>query len=116
LLGKIINAVLMFGAGVLPNLWYSPILASIGVMLIVVALFLRFTAWRVVALLLVGLLTAGEWWILLDFSRLPPYAGPVAAEKSFPEFTATRADGTPFARDSLVGGKDTVMVFFRGRW
>ena len=68
-------------------------------------------------LLLIGLLTVGEWWFLLGYSRLPTYAGPVLAEQPFPDFApASLADGTPFTRDNLIGEKDTVLVFFRGFW
>jgi hypothetical protein len=117
LLGRIVKAVLLFGAGVLHTSWYSPILATIGVGLIALSIVRRLTAWRIVALLLIGLLTVGEWWFLLGYSRLPTYAGPVSAGQPFPEFSAASlADGTPFTRDNLIGEKDTVLVFFRGFW
>ncbi len=117
LLGRIVKAVLVFGAGLLHTPWYSPILATIGVGLIALSIVRRLTAWRIVALLLVGALAAGEWWFLLSYSRIPTYAGPASAEQPFPEFSpASLADGTPFARDNLIGEKHTVLVFFRGRW
>jgi hypothetical protein len=117
LLGRIIKAVVLFGAGVLLTPWYSPILGTMGVGLIALSIVRRRTVWRIVALVLIGLLTAGEWWLLLAYSRIPTYAGPVAAQQPFPEFSpASLADGTSFTRDNLVGEKDTVLVFFRGFW
>ena len=103
-------------AGRLTTPWYAAALATLGTVLILVSLLRRFTMWRVLALLLIGALTAGEWWFLLSLSRSPAYAGPVAAGKPFPEFTAALANGTPFTHDSLKGDQDTVLVFFRGHW
>src|SRR5437016_4325175 len=78
LLGIVVYAALL-GAGLLHTPWYAPALATVGVGLLVLSLIRRFTFFRGAALLLLGLLTAAEWWFLLDLSRLPPYAGPVAA-------------------------------------
>jgi hypothetical protein len=108
--------VLQMKAAVLTTPWYAPALATLGTVLVLVALLRRPTVWRAGALLLVGLLTAGEWWFLLGASRLPTYAGPVAVDRPFPEFAAALADGTPFTHDNLKGDQDTVLVFFRGHW
>jgi hypothetical protein len=96
--------------------WYAPVTATLGAGLILLSLVRSRTAWRLTALVLFGLLAGGEWWFLLSYTRLPDYTGPVQADHPFPEFTAARADGTPFTRESLVGDKDTVLVFFRGWW
>jgi hypothetical protein len=95
--------------------WYVPVAATLGVVCIAAALWQRRTVWRVIALVLVGLL-AGAQWMLLATSRLPEYTGPVAAGQPFPEFTTARADGTPFTHRDLKGGRASVLVFFRGRW
>jgi hypothetical protein len=95
--------------------WYLPLTATLAVILLIVALSQKRTAWRFVALLVLGLLAAAEWAFLLAF-RLPPYTGPVAVGRPFPEFTTARADGTPFTHRDLVGDRGTVLVFFRGRW
>jgi hypothetical protein len=117
LLGRIVKAALVFGAGFLHTPWYSPGLATVGAGLIALSIVRRFTVWRIAALLLIGLVAVGEWWFLLAYSRVPAYAGPVAAEQPFPRFSpAHLADGTPFTRGNLVGEKDTVLVFFRGFW
>jgi hypothetical protein len=96
--------------------WYAPALAVFGVALVLVSLMRRFTVWRLLALVFVGLITAGEVWFLFSYASLPAYAGPLAEGKPFPEYTAARADGTPFTQDSLKGDQDTALVFFRGHW
>lgn len=103
-------------AGNLAVPWYAPALAALGAGLIVLSLLRRCTAWRIVALVLVGGLLAGEGWFLLSYTRLPPYQGPVAVGKPFPAFTAARADSTPFTAYNLQGDQDTVLVFYRGWW
>jgi hypothetical protein len=95
--------------------WYLPISATLGVLLIVVSLWQARTFWRILALVLVVLLAGTEWVVLLR-ARLPAYAGPVAADQSFPAFTTARADGTPFTQRDLAGDQNSVLVFFRGRW
>lgn len=95
--------------------WYMPIAATLGVVLIIASLWQARTVWRVLALLLVGLLAGAEWTFLLA-TRLPPYTGPVAVGQPFPAFATTRADGTPFTQRDLGGDRNSVLVFFRGRW
>ena len=95
--------------------WYLPISATLGVVLVVVSLMERRTVWRVLALLLVVLIAAANWMFLLS-TRLPAYAGPVAAGQPFPAFTTAPADGAPFTQRDLQGDKNHVLVFFRGRW
>src|SRR3954471_10911049 len=94
---------------------YMPILATLGVVFLVVALWERRTVWRVLALLLV-LLVAGAGWAFLLMTRLPEYTGPVAAGRPLLKFTTMRADGTPFTKRDLEGNQNHVLVFFRGRW
>jgi hypothetical protein len=95
--------------------WYMPCSATLGVILLVVSLWQKRTVWRVLALLPVVLLAGAEWMFLLG-TRLPAYAGPVAAGQPFPEFTTTLADGTPFTQRDLEGDRNNVLVFFRGGW
>ncbi len=115
ILGPVVYALELHAAR-LTTPWYAPALTTLGAILIIVSLRRRFSVWRVAALLLIGAVTAGEWWFLLSHARLPAYTGPVAEGHPFPEFSAARADGTPFTRDNLVGDEDTVLVFFRGHW
>jgi hypothetical protein len=117
LLAVIAYAALLVGAHFLHTPWYAPALATLGVCLIILSLARRFTFLRIVALLFIGLLAAGEWWFLLAGTRLPPYAGPAAAGTPFPDFEpASLDDGTPFRRADLARDHNTVLVFFRGFW
>jgi hypothetical protein len=95
--------------------WYTPILGTLGALLLIVALLQSWSWWRILALLVFGLLVAGEWYFLLVFTRTPAYTGPIAGQ-TFPAFTAKLADGSTFTQDSLRGNQNTVLVFFRGRW
>jgi hypothetical protein len=95
--------------------WYMPTLALLGVALVLMSLWKRRTAWRMLALLVVVLL-AGAEFAVLHALRLPPYTGPLAVGRPFPAFEARRADGTPFTQDDLTGDRHQVLVFFRGRW
>jgi hypothetical protein len=95
--------------------WYVPVLASLGVVLVGSSLWRRPSLWRVLALIAVAVVAAGEWGLLFAF-RLPRYTGPIVAEGAFPEFETSSADGTKFSRSELVGSRNNVLVFFRGRW
>jgi cytochrome oxidase Cu insertion factor (SCO1/SenC/PrrC family) len=95
--------------------WYMPVLAILGVVLVVMSLWERRTVWRALALLTVVLL-AGFELLFLYAMRLPTYTGPVAVERPFPAFETKQADGKPFTQRDLAGDWNTVLVFFRGRW
>jgi hypothetical protein len=95
--------------------WYVPAAATVGVILLAASLWQARTVWRWLALVLVLLLAGAEWAFLLA-ARLPPYTGPAEAGRPFPAFTTARADGNPFTQRDLKGDKDSVLVFFRGRW
>jgi hypothetical protein len=95
--------------------WYMPAMALLGAALVAASLREKRTAWRVLALV-VALLLGGFELLALNSMRLPRYTGPVAVGKPFPAFEAKLADGSPFTQASLPGDRDTVMVFFRGRW
>jgi hypothetical protein len=92
-----------------------PVLASLGVVLVVLSLCQRRTLWRGLALGFV-LLLAGAEAAMLFAMRLPPYTGPIAVGRAFPAFTTVRADGTSFTQHDLEGDRNSVLVFFRGRW
>ena len=92
--------------------WYAPILATLGTLLILLSLGRRFGIGRLIALLLVGAIAAGQWWFILVYARLPHETGMVVKDQPFPAFTATRAsDGSDFTQDSLKGKQNTVLVF-----
>lgn len=95
--------------------WYMPMMASLGVLLVILSLFERRTIWRLLALSAVTLL-AGAEWAFLYATRLPPYTGPIVVGRPFPSFETMRADGTPFTQRDLAGDQNNLLVFFRGRW
>src|SRR5271163_1885655 len=64
--------------------WYAPVLATLGVGLVILALRRRRTIQRGLALIFVIILATGSWWFLTSYVRLPVYAGPVAAGEPFP--------------------------------
>ena len=95
--------------------WYLVYATTAAVALVAVSLWQARSVWRVLALLLVAVVAGGAWTFVLG-TRLPPYAGPVTVGRQLPAFQTVRADGTPFTDRDLQGDKDSVMVFFRGRW
>jgi hypothetical protein len=116
LLGFVLYFVQAFGFKHLVTPWYMPILFTLGVLLALVSVRLRLTWTRVIALLVLALLSAGEWYFILSMSRLPEYQGPVQAGKKIPGFTTTFADGKPFTEKDLQKGTPTILVFYRGHW
>jgi hypothetical protein len=96
--------------------WYAPVFGLVGAGLLVFSLFQARSILRIVGVILFGLLAVGVCYFVLAFSRLPEYTGPVKEKKPVPVFKTVRADGTPFTQKDLRRGKDTVMIFFRGRW
>jgi hypothetical protein len=105
---------LMFAAKILITPWYAPLLGTLGVALLVLALMRSRSLWRWTAVVIVSLLVAFQWWALLAM-RTPPYTGPVKDGQPFPAFATTLADGSAFTQADLEG-ENTVMVFFRGHW
>jgi hypothetical protein len=96
--------------------WYLPISGILGAVCAAIALWQARSVWRVLALILL-VLVAGLEGAFLFAIRLPPYTGTrVAAGKPFPAFATSSSEGTSFTQSDLEGDRDTVMVFFRGRW
>jgi hypothetical protein len=97
--------------------WTGPALASLGAALILLSLGRRLTAWRVLAFLFAAFFAGAGWWFLLSFAKLPSDTGRLVAKQEIPEFTAYNADGSPFTQEDFKkGDKDSVLVFYRGRW
>jgi hypothetical protein len=96
--------------------WYSPVLATLGAFLLLVAVARRRTIPRLIGLLLVAALAGFQWYFLVSLMKLPAYEGPAKAGKPFPAFTATLADGGSFTDADLRNGTRHALVFFRGRW
>src|SRR5262249_34572557 len=113
--GPVLMMSLTFAAKILITPWYAPVLGTVGVALIILALTRRRSIWRWTAVVIFTLLVGFEWWALLAM-RLPVYNGPVKNGEPFPAFATTLADGSAFTQDDLKGDQNTVMVFFRGHW
>jgi hypothetical protein len=104
-----------FGPGNSSRRGTFPGLATLGVLLVIMALVYARSVVRVLALVLVGVLAAGEWYVLVKVAKLPEYTGPVEVGKPLPAFEAQLADGSRFGLEDLNGKQNTVLVFVRGR-
>src|SRR5262245_10260063 len=107
--------VLQLWARQLVTPWYLPGVGTLGAVLVIMALGYARSVVRVLALVLVGVLAAGEWYLLVKQATLPAYAGPVEVGKPLPAFETRLADGSRFGPGDLNGKQNTVLVFFRGR-
>jgi hypothetical protein len=115
LAGPVTMILLMFAAKILITPWYAPLLGTLGVALIVLALMRSRSIWRWMAVVIFTLLVGFQWWALLAM-RTPAYTGPVKDGQPFPAFATTLDDGSAFTQADLQGDQNTVMVFFRGHW
>ena len=113
--GPILIIVVMFAAKILITPWYAPLLGTLGVALIILALMRSRSIWRWTAVVIFTLFVAFQWYALLAM-RTPAYTGPVKDGQPFPAFATTLADGSAFTQADLQGDQNTVMVFFRGHW
>jgi hypothetical protein len=96
--------------------WYSPILVTLGAVLLFLSVVSHRSITRIVALVLVTALAGFEWYVLTSMMKLPDYVGPAQPGKQLPHFRAMLADGRPFTEADLSDGSRRVMTFFRGRW
>jgi hypothetical protein len=113
--GQMLYILLTFAAKILITPWYAPLLGTLGVALIILALMRSRSIWRWTAVVIFTLFVAFQWYALLAM-RTPAYTGPVKDGEPFPAFATTLADGSAFTQDDLKGDQNTVMVFFRGHW
>jgi len=96
--------------------WYIPILTTMAVVLVFMAVRQRRTWPRLVTLVGAAALASFQWFALTAAVRLPEYTGPAKAGASFPAFTTQTADGRTITEGDLAQGKTTILVFYRGRW
>jgi hypothetical protein len=108
--------VAQFGLKYLRVPWYSPVLATVGALLLVVAVARRRSIPRVIALVLVAVFAGLQWYALVVLMKLPEYTGPARAGEPIPAFHSTLLNGRSFTEADLRDGSRHVMVFFRGRW
>jgi hypothetical protein len=113
--GYALNFLLTFAAKILITNWYGPLLGTLGLALIILALMRSRSIWRWTAVVIFTLLVGFQWFALIAM-RLPAYTGPVKDGQAFPAFATTLADGAAFTQADLQGDQNTVMVFFRGHW
>jgi hypothetical protein len=113
--GYVLMMLLMFAAKILITPWYAPLLGTLGVALIILAVMRSRSIWRWTALVIFTLFVAFQWYALFAM-RTPAYTGPVKDGQPFPAFATTLADGSAFTQADLQGDQNTLMVFFRGHW
>ncbi len=94
--------------------WYVPILATAGVLLVLLWFLRRPGFVRGSSLALILLVAGLEWAFVGWISRNPAYAGPPVGD-SLPQFNISRPDGTRFSNANLPG-QTSVLVFYRGHW
>ena len=115
LAGPVLNAVQIL----LKHLWtpwYVPVLASLGVVLMIVSVRQRRSVLRGAALAFFVLLCGGEWYLMLVAAKTPAYTGPAQPGSKLPPFATVLADGTPFTNKNVEQEIRSVLVFNRGRW
>ncbi len=96
--------------------WYMPLLASLGVVLMIASVRQRRGVLRGTALAFFVLLCGGEWYLMLVAAKTPAYTGPAQPGSKLPPFAAVLADGTPFTNQDVEHEVRSVLVFNRGRW
>ncbi|HEY7331058.1 MAG TPA: hypothetical protein VH592_25705 [Gemmataceae bacterium] len=116
LLGVALVFVQMFGLKYLIVPWYSPILATLGAVLLLLSVVGRCSITRIVVLVLVAAFAGLQWYALGPMAKLPNYVGPAQPGKQLPSFQVVLADGRSFTEADLADGSRRVMTFFRGRW
>ena len=105
-----------FNAAILKTPWYMPILATLGVGMIYLSLKRQRTVARWIAAGLFTLFAGFQWFAMLVMMKLPAYTGPAKIGQELPAFAAAYSDGSPFNQDHLKNDKNTILLFFRGRW
>jgi len=95
--------------------WYIPILATAGVLLMLLSVVRRWGLVRI-ALLILFVLACGFEWVALMKSSTPKYVGPAQPGHRLPDFSASLADGRPITTKDFEQGKPTALLFFRGHW
>jgi hypothetical protein len=113
--GPALMMLLTFAAKILITPWYAPVLGTLGVALIILALTRSRSLWRWTAVVVFTLFVGFQWYVLFAM-RTPAYTGPVKDGEPFPAFATALADGSTFTQDNLKGDRNTVMIFFRGHW
>jgi hypothetical protein len=96
--------------------WQMPILATLGVICMLLSVLQRGGWGRIAGFLLFAFVSGALWFMLLYGMNTPPYTGPATPRNPVPTMTAKLADGRPFSNADLADGKPSVMLFYRGLW
>src|SRR5215475_8818168 len=81
--GPVLMILLTFAAKILITPWYAPLLGTLGVALIVLALMRSRSIWRCTTVVIFTLFVGFQWWAVLAM-RTPAYTGPVKDGQPFP--------------------------------
>ena len=111
-----VSMMIQMQMGYLRTSWQMPILASIGVLLMLASVMQRGGVLRILGFGVFFVLTALMWFMTLVMIRVPEYAGPATVGKKIPAFETSLATGESFSNKDLEKGESTVLVFFRGHW
>src|SRR6185312_8730730 len=82
--------------------WYVPILATLGLGLMIVSLRWRGAVLRALIVSLFAFVCVLEWFTLAVALKSPAYTGPARPGREVPEFTATLAGGQPFTERDIA--------------
>jgi hypothetical protein len=107
---------IQFSLGMLFVPWYTPILATLGVLCLIAAVRQQPTLGRMIGVAAFALVGAFEWFMLLFGVSSPAYVGPAQVGQKVPAFAAHLASGAAFTDQNLADGGKSVVLFFRGRW
>jgi hypothetical protein len=92
--------------------WPAPILSTVGLALVILAISRRRSRGELIVATLATLLTAAVWLYVAVALRLPAYDGPIRPGHRLPEFLALRSDGRAFGLEELKRSP-SALVFYR---
>lgn len=116
LLGPILTFVQYGPLGRLTTPWQLPILATLGVVCMLLAVLQSGGVVRTAGFLLFAFVSGFVWFMLLVKVNTPNYTGPANPGSPVPVFAAKLADGSTFANTTLANGRSSVLLFYRGHW
>jgi hypothetical protein len=83
IVGPVLIILLTFAAKILITPWYAPVLGTLGLALIILALTRWRSIWRWTAVAIVTLFVGFQWYVLFAM-RLPVYTGPSEKRRALP--------------------------------
>jgi uncharacterized membrane protein len=116
LLGLISNVVQLAVLQITTMPWALLILTTVGALLMVASLVVRFSVMRAFGSVVFLVLTVVIWVFMLVIARTPDYTGPAQVDSAVPAFEVALADGKMFSSRDFADGEGTILLFNRGRW